>query len=309
MKYNELIEIWLENYVRPMSKQRTYLRYKELARLHIIPYLGSYEISEISIEILQNLVTYLLNYGNLRTRGGLSSNTVCSIINVLQGSLKTAVYLGCGENYIADKIKRPVKTEKEIHCFTIEEQRKIIDAIKKSGKTKLCGITLCFYTGLRIGELLALTWSDINMETGIMEIKKSCHDGKDEQGNYIKIIESPKSKSSKREIPLPKQILPLLKDLNRKRDSNFIVSTAGCGVSVRSYQRSFYLLLKKLNIERRGFHTIRHTFATRALECGMDVKTLAELLGHKSPTTTLNRYAHSFIEHKRDMMNRLGKLL
>ena len=129
----------------------------------------------------------------------------------------------------------------------------------------------------------------------------------DKADEFIK--ESPKSKSSKREIPLPKQILPLLKDLNRKRDSNFIVSTAGCGVSVRSYQRSFYLLLKKLNIERRGFHTIRHTFATRALECGMDVKTLAELLGHKSPTTTLNRYAHSFIEHKRDMMNRLGKLL
>lgn len=80
-------------------------------------------------------------------------------------------------------------------------------------------------------------------------------------------------------------------------------------VSVRSYQRSFELLQKKLKIPRRGFHSLRHTFATRALECGMDVKTLSEILGHKNPTITLNRYVHSLMEHKRDMMNRLGKLL
>ena len=74
-------------------------------------------------------------------------------------------------------------------------------------------------------------------------------------------------------------------------------------------KRSFELLLEKLEISHRGFHSLRHTFATRALECGMDVKTLSEILGHKSPTVTLNRYAHSLMEHKKDMMNRLGKLL
>ena len=74
-------------------------------------------------------------------------------------------------------------------------------------------------------------------------------------------------------------------------------------------KRSFELLLEKLEISHRGFHSLRHTFATRALECGMDVKTLSEILGHKSPTVTLNRYAPSLMEHKKDMMNRLGKLL
>ena len=78
---------------------------------------------------------------------------------------------------------------------------------------------------------------------------------------------------------------------------------------VRSYQRTFELLLKKLNISHKGFHSLRHTFATRAIECDIDVKTLAELLGHKNATITLNRYAHSLLEHKVDMMNRLGKLL
>ena len=110
-------------------------------------------------------------------------------------------------------------------------------------------------------------------------------------------------------IPLPKQLLPKLKSIKKSSDSDFVVSADGNAVSVRSYQRSFELLLKRQNIAHRGFHSLRHTFATRALECGMDVKTLSEILGHKNPTVTLNRYAHSLLEHKTAMMNRLGKLL
>ena len=79
--------------------------------------------------------------------------------------------------------------------------------------------------------------------------------------------------------------------------------------TVRSYQYSFSLLLRRIGVPHRGFHALRHTFATRALECGMDVKTLAEILGHKNPTVTLNRYVHSLMPHKHEMMNRLGKLL
>lgn len=78
--------------------------------------------------------------------------------------------------------------------------------------------------------------------------------------------------------------------------------------TARSYQRTFELLQKRLHIGRKGFHSLRHTFATRALECGMDVKTLSEILGHKNATVTLNRYAHSLMEHKQDMMNKLGKI-
>lgn len=80
-------------------------------------------------------------------------------------------------------------------------------------------------------------------------------------------------------------------------------------ITVRSYQRSFELLLKKQKIPHHGFHALRNTFATRAIECGMDVKSLSEILGHKNPTITLKRYVHSFMEHKREYMNRLGKLL
>lgn len=89
----------------------------------------------------------------------------------------------------------------------------------------------------------------------------------------------------------------------------YILADGDKPVFVRSYQRTFELLLKKLHIPHKGFHSLRHTFATRAIECGVDIKTLAELLGHKNATITLNRYAHSLLEHKVDMMNRLGKLL
>ena len=101
----------------------------------------------------------------------------------------------------------------------------------------------------------------------------------------------------------------MLKGVKKRSECEFIVADGDKPVFVRSYQRTFELLLKKLHIPHKGFHSLRHTFATRAIECGVDVKTLAELLGHKNATITLNRYAHSLLEHKVDMMNRLGKIL
>ena len=171
------------------------------------------------------------------------------------------------------------------------------------------GVLLCFYTGLRIGELLALKWCDIDFQKGILTVSRSCHDGKGKDGKYTRIEDTPKTLSSRRCIPLSKQLIPLIKEAKKKSRPNYVVANGEKPMSVRSYQESFNLLLKKLKIPHRGFHSIRHTFATRALECGMDVKTLSEILGHKSPTITLNRYSHSLLEHKKEMMNRLGKLL
>ena len=96
--------------------------------------------------------------------------------------------------------------------------------------------------------------------------------------------------------------------MKQKNPTGYVVGGENI-IPVRSYQASFSLLLRKLNLPHRGFHALRHTFATRALECGMDVKTLAELPGHKNPTVTLERYVHSLMPHKCDMMNRFGALL
>lgn len=128
-------------------------------------------------------------------------------------------------------------------------------------------------------------------------------------GKYGRSVDTPKTDTSVRTIPIPKQLVPLLKDLRRRNESEYVVGEGDKVISIRSYQRSFELLLKKLNIDHKGFHALRHTFATRAYESGMDIKTLSEILGHKNPSVTLSRYAHSFMDHKRVMMNKVGNFL
>ena len=309
MLYKEWLSNWLENYVQPSAKQRTYTRYKEIVEQHIITQLGELDLSEITPYVLQCYVTELLKCGNLRTGEGLSANSVNSIITAIQNTLKTAYSLGIISEYVGDKIKRPRASEKKVECFSMSEQKKIEQYILNEDGSRLFGVLLCLYTGLRIGELLALEWSDIDMSKGELRVNKTCHYGKDKNGVFGRITDSPKTQSSIRIIPIPKQLMPHLREVKKKSRSTHVVSNGENPISIRSYQRSFSALLKKLNIPHRGFHSLRHTFATRALECGMDVKTLSEILGHKNPTVTLNRYAHSLMEHKKEMMNKLGKLL
>ena len=240
---------------------------------------------------------------------GLSANTVNGIISVLKSSLRRAVLLGVTDKEFTMAIVRPKQREKQVDCFSKEEQRKIEQFIFEKKKNKLFGVVLCLYTGLRIGELLSLTWDDVDLQKGIITITKSCHDSW-ENGKYVKVIDTPKTDFSDRIIPIPKQLLLRLKEYKKSLSGNYVVCGERVhGAQVRSYQKSFELLLKRLKLPHKGFHSLRHTFATRALECGMDIKTLSEILGHKNPTITLNRYAHSMLEHNTEMMNRLGKLL
>ena len=309
MLYKDWLLNWLENYVQPSVKRRTYIRYKEIAVGHIIPQLGDLKLSQITPYVIQCFVTQLLKCGNLKNGKGLSSNTVNSIITVIQSTLKTAYSLEIISEYTGEKIKRPKISEKAIECFTVNEQKKIENYILNKENTRYFGIILCLYTGLRLGELLALEWSDIDMSKGELRVNKSCHYGKDENGVYRRITSVPKTQSSIRNIPLPQQLMPYLREVKKKSHSTHVVSNGEKLISIRAYQRSFSSLLKKLNLPHRGFHSLRHTFATRALECGMDVKTLSEILGHKNPMVTLNRYVHSLIKHKKEMMNKVGKLL
>ena len=308
MVYKDWLVEWLEIYIRPSLKDKTYTQYSDIVRLHLIPKLGDYELTDLTPLIVQRFITDKLEFGNLKNGKGLSPNTVNGIIAVIQSSLEMAYVLGLIQQYEMNKLKRPKFQEAPVECFSPEEQKKIERAVMSDKRDKMKGIILCLYTGIRLGELLALEWSDIDFGKSELTVNRTCHDSKNKNGEFCRVTNLPKTATSRRVIPIPIQILPMLRELKKRSSSKYVVANGENFISVRSYQRSFELLQKKLNISHHGFHALRHTFATRAIENGMDVKSLSEILGHKSPSITLNRYVHSLMAHKKAMMNRLGKL-
>lgn len=302
MLYKDWLNEWLELYIKASAKERTYKKYRQQAEKYIIPYFGCCGVNDLSPVALQMFSLSL-------TEKNLSPNTVNFIIAVLKASLKKGVLLGVIDRQCADAIVRPKIRINTVACFSKEEQRRIEQYILGKRKPILFGILLDLYTGLRIGELLALTWEDVDFIKGTVSVTKSCHDSWVKK-RYVKVFDATKTQSSERTIPLPKKIIGYMKTLKRKTDAKFVVvGRSDYGAQIRSYQRTFETLLRKLDINHKGFHALRHTFATRALEIGMDVKTLSEILGHQNPTVTLQRYAHSLMEHKTEMMNKVGRLL
>ena len=308
MKLKEWLNTWLNKYQKITIKLRTYLKYTDIINKHINPILGEYELEALTCDVLQRFVLYKLTYGNLITNDKLSDNSVIAIISLLKQSLKKAVFLGVAIIEYTSQIKMPNIKEKEVSAFNMFEQQKL-ESYCLNSKPNYIGIIICLYTGIRLGELLALTWEDIDFDKKILRINKTVYTIT-RNGRNEAYIDKPKTKQSNRMIPLPKQLISVLKRNKRKSTSSYIITTKNGGiVQNRSYQKSFKCILKKCNITYKSFHSLRHTFATRVLELGMDIKTLSEILGHKNSMITLNRYSHSLLEHKFDFMNKIGKLL
>lgn len=231
MQYKEWLDIWLENYVKPTHKIRTSDLYRQIVEKKIVPYLGDYDLDELTPITIQRYITEMSEKGNTRTGKGLSSNSVNGIISVIQSSLQTAYRLGLTASYVGDKIQRPKAREKSVDCFTAAEQKKLEEAVMVSKKQKFLGIIVCLYTGLRIGELLALTWNDVDFEKGEINVAKSCYCGK-----FGRVVDNAKTEHSKRVIPLSKQVLKILRIMKKGSDSEYIVSSNGNGkLSVKIY--------------------------------------------------------------------------
>ena len=190
--------------------------------------------------------------------------------------------------------------------FSTGEQIAVEKAVEASGDIRLHGIVLCLYTGLRIGELLGLTWEDVDLENGIITVNKTVYRGKDDAGRGCLVVDRPKTKASNRLIPLPDYVIRMLEEDLRRSGSRFVVpGKGGERMPVRTYQHLFRRLTERADVPRKGFHALRHTFATRAVESGMDIRTLADIMGHQNASVTLNRYAHCMMSHKIQAMKNL----
>ena len=219
MKYKDWLKEWLELYEKPSVKPRTYAQYCDVIERRLIPALGDYDMDELETRVLQRYIVDLSQNGNTRTGKGLAPNSVNAVVLVLHASLTMAYALGLTKAVHVDKIKRPTVREKPVESFTTEEQKLIEQAVLADRRPKMFGIVLCLYTGLRIGELLALEWSDVNLSDAELYVTKSCYDGKDENGQFCRITGTPKTESSRRVIPIPKQLIPHLRELKKKSNS------------------------------------------------------------------------------------------
>ena len=309
MTTQTLLLEWLEKFQKEHIKARTYNRYQGLIEMHIVPALGDRDISSLSRKEIQNFLINQKKDGNMRNKETLSATST----NMMLSLLNLAFEYACDMEYIKEnpciRIRRARADTKKVEAFSTDEQRAVEAEIAKSGDRRLHGIILCLYTGLRLGDSIALTWSPLDSTLGTLKVTTTAYRAQNEYGIWNLCIDTPKTESSERVIPLPKYITDMLSQDRDVAKTPYIVENKKAErMSIRSYQYLFERLTEKVGVRKLNFHALRHTFATRALECGMDIKTLSELMGHKNASITLNRYAHSMMDTKIAAMNKLEKL-
>jgi len=283
--------------IRSSIKQSTFGVYQGYLKNHITSYFKSIRCGQLNLNVLQRFV-------NEKIDSGLSATTVQSIFIFLKTGLKSR----CADNIF--KVSLPKICTKRIEILTPKDQKLLESVARASDDINMIGITLSLYTGIRIGELCGLTWNDIDFEYELLNVRRTVQRIKNDKGDSKTKVTflSPKTPSSQRSIPLPNFLITLLKDHKAKAGGNYIISYDGKLIEPRNMQRRFKRILELANLPSVNFHVTRHTFATRALENGFDVKTLSEILGHSSPITTLKKYAHTLDEHKRRSMESLSVL-
>ena len=298
--FEELVNSWLCN-IKNKVKESTYINYYIKIQKHILPFLGGIRYEKLTVQYLNDFISDKLNRG-------LSVKYVSDIVVLIKSVTKFAHR---NFNY-ADKAELVTvpkdKHFKEKAVLNEVQQRTLTAYLLNFPTFSNVGILLSMFTGIRIGELCALKWSDIDLEKSILTIRKTMQRIKDLDGKTATkiLIDSPKSKSSARTIPLPNFLTDILKNI-RTESEDYILTGKKLFTEPRTMQYRFAAILKKLNLPKVNFHALRHTFATNCVSLGFDVKTLSEILGHSSVEITLNRYVHSSMERKRTCMEILNR--
>ena len=279
-------------------KQSTMSAYALILENHILPAFG--EKSHLAEDDVQAFALQKLN-------DGLSQKTVKDILIVLKMIQKFGVKAELLE-FTDWSIKYPTEQKsKELEVLSISHQKKLMQYVTDNFTFRNLGIYICLSTGMRIGEVCALQWSDVNIEKRIITVRKTVQRIQcfGEKKRTKIVVTEPKSASSVREIPIPSRLIPMLMRCKSSQEK-YVISGSMKPLEPRAMQYRFARILRNENLPSVHFHSLRHSFATNCIALGFDVKTLSEILGHSSVEITLNRYVHSSIERKRACMDLLS---
>jgi hypothetical protein len=310
LKYEEWLDIWMEK-ERFFIKESTYATYTNIIENHLKPVLGKKKINNITNEDLQNFIILKLSTSKKNLEKGLALKTVKDMTVLIKNTLKTATQnkLISFQNF---QCKFPSSFSKShLKTFSVEEQKILFKYLINNQNSKNLGILLCLQTGLRLGEICGLQWQDINLEKSTLTICRTLQKIyiKEKNKSYSKtIISTPKTKTSNRIIPLNIDFINLIKPFQQNKNNYFITNSTNY-LKPHCYRYYYQKLLHFLNLPKLRFHSLRHTFATQAIELGIDCKTISEILGHTNMNTTLNLYVHPKTEYKRKCLDLIYKKL
>lgn len=303
IKFSEIVALWKED-KKQYVKRSTFAVYSLLIENHILPVFG--ETTLVEEQDVQTFVFRKLNEG-------LSHKTIKDILIVLKMILRFGV-----KNHMTEYRQIDIKfpTERDKHSIDIlsrSHQKQIMEYIQTHFTFKNLGIYICLSAGIRIGEICALTWDDLDVENGIIHVRKTI------QRIYIVeksrkhtevILDTPKTKNSIREIPMTKDLLKMVRPVKKVVNGNFYVLTnEPQPTEPRTYRNYYKRLMLSLGLPSMKFHGLRHSFATRCIEGKCDYKTVSVLLGHSNISTTLNLYVHPNMEQKKRCIDRMFRTL
>lgn len=290
-------------------KMASTIKYRNILENYLLPTFGEKQISAISRAEVVVFESSLMKDGGVK-RAGLSAATVMGILSVMKNIF---IYAGQIDGYmVADLSRVSIKqSQKPMRILSRSEQERLSTFLCAQMTPCNLGILICLYTGIRIGEICALQWGDISFEEQYLHIHRTMQRLQTEKGEQktIILISAPKSDCSIRRVPIPDVLIPTLKKCRQAADAYVLTGRTTEYMEPRTLQNRFKTVIRQCEIEYANFHALRHTFATRCVELGFDMKSLSEILGHASVNITLNRYVHPSMELKQKNMNMLSELL
>lgn len=294
---------WLET-VKFKHKESTYGKYRNICQNHIIPDFGGYDASLISGKQVEAFLSVKLDNEKLSPK---TVNDILCVLKLIFSYIESQnVKINCNFNNICVR-----QEQKQMRVLSIEEQKKLTEFLTDDMDLSKLGVYLSLYTGIRIGELCALKWKNIKLKEQILHIEKTMQRIQvyDEDSKTKIIITKPKSKCSERDIPLPAFLCEFLKKYKCGKECFLLSGSSENFVEPRSLRYTFKKYMKLCELDNVNFHALRHTFATRCVESGFEIKTLSEVLGHSSVKITLDKYVHSSMELKRENMEKLADII